>query len=122
MSKYYSIDIKLHAECNEYNIAKILERGSQNGFKYYDGIGEIRDKKTGLLGARTVAKKIMEAYETEPELGPCVYTILPNDHDDNVYLWFYKADDGFLELHMASFGAPKKRICLLILITISECA
>lgn len=113
MSILYSIEIKLDAKCNEDDIATILERGAQKGFRYYDRIGEIRDREAALLDVRTTAKKIVEAYETKPELGPCVYTVFSNnDPDENFRLWFYKKD-GFLKLYMGSFGCPRRKEYLI---------
>lgn len=109
MSKYYSIEIKLQAECNEDNIRVILEAGTQRGFWYYDEIGETKPGKPPLLNARITAQKIIEAHTIKPEYGPGVHTLMTNNPDENVGLWFYKADDGFLEFHMGAFGSPKKK-------------
>jgi len=108
MSMDYSIAIKLHTECNEENVEAILENGTRKGFRYYDQIGEVRDTPD-ILDARQVAKKIIEAHDTKPEFGPCVYTMLDTTTYDNAYLWFYEVDDGFLEFQMGSFGSPKKK-------------
>jgi hypothetical protein len=108
MSNIYSIDIKLATECNKDNIATILEKGAQKGFKYYDEIGEIKETP-GILDAKQVAQKIIKAYVIKPEYGPCASTTLDGGYDTNAGFWFYKLDDGCLEFHMGDFGCPKKK-------------
>ena len=105
---YYSISIKLHAECNKDNIAKILERGAQKGFRYYDEIGEIKTGSQELLDTKTIAQKIIDAHVTKPEYGPWVKTIL--EGDSSAFLGFRKTDDGFLEIDMGGIGCAKKKI------------
>ena len=108
MSMYYSIEMKLHAECNEKNVETILEKGAQKGFRYYDEIGEVRDSP-GILDSKTTAQKIIKAQVNKPELGPCVHTILDVATYENAFLWFQQSDDGYLAFHMGAFGCPKKK-------------
>jgi len=112
MSKIYSINIKLMAESDKDNIAKVLARGAQKGFKYFDNIGEETYDNMLIIDAQKAAQKLVESYQTKPELGPCVFTHMPDPDDpagfDDVRLWFDKANDGWLEFDMG-FGAPKKK-------------
>jgi len=105
----YSIKIKLHVECKEENIKKILVRGEQQGFKYYDHVMGVQYSEASILDARGATQKIIKAYKDKPEDGPCVYTILNSTTETCAFLWFYKSDDGLLEFQMGAIGCPKKK-------------
>lgn len=107
MSTDYSIKFKLHASYNEANIEKVLRRGTEKSFTYYDHVLGERYEESPVLNAKQAAKKIVDAYNDKLEGGPCVYTSF--DKGSIAFIWFYKSDDGWLELYIGGFGNIKKK-------------
>ncbi len=107
MSKDYSIKITLETAFNEFNIQKILKKGSNKGFKYYDHVWGERYENSPLLDAAGATQKIIKARINNLEEGPCVYSVL--EKDSNAHFYFYESEDGYLEFHIGAFGCPKKK-------------
>jgi hypothetical protein len=107
MSRNYSIQFKLNAFYNETNIQKILQRGLENGFKYYDHIWGEKYEDAPILDAKRATEKVMKSLYDEMDGGPCVYTTFQKE--SVAFLWFYKSEEGGLEFHVGGFGGIRKK-------------
>ncbi len=107
MSKDYSIKVTLDVAFNENNIQKILLRGLDKNFEYYDHILGERYKNSPLLDVRGATQKIIKARINNLEEGPCVYAVF--EKNSSVHLCFYESEDGYLEFDAASFGGIRKK-------------
>lgn len=87
MSMDYFIDITLDAQFDELSISKVLIRGRENGFTYYDHIICKRYDDSPILTPTQAATKIVAALRNKIEDGPTVYT---NIGDTTVFISFYK--------------------------------
>lgn len=107
MSIVYSIEVKLDVSYSKDIVCKILAKGKNKGFIYYDKIiNQDIDNPLPIL-PEEAAVKLIQAQELLLDLGPRVLTILGGD--DNASLWFYKNDDGTINIDMGAFGCPRKK-------------
>lgn len=107
MSISHYIDLKLRAPYNKGNIKQILQRGTKNGFCYFDhSLGE-RYTNAPVLDDEGAANKVLKAFKEKAEDGPCVFTKI--EQENFGYLCFRETEDGYLEFSFGGFSSPQKK-------------
>jgi len=106
MSIQYYVNLKLNALYKHENIKKILQRGIDQGFCYYDHILGERYGESPILDVDQAVNKVIKAYEDNLEGGPCVYTKI--NETTYGYLYFFEIEE-LLEFSLGDFGLTHKK-------------
>lgn len=108
MSKTYGLELILRAGNNYENIYKILLKGTQKGFIYYDHGGKELAQNSPLLTPQEALRKLkrVKEFSEDDDQSLCVGF----DQDCLANVWFKEDDEGLLKVYFSAFGNQKYKI------------
>lgn len=106
MSKSYFVITTLGIEYCETNIKKIIRKGSEIGFIYYDFIMGEQYQDSPLLSYEKAFERVIN-MKKKPDEDDSLFFKISMKHF--AHLWFYKTEEGYLEYYLGSFSYIKEK-------------
>lgn len=107
MSRDYYIDIILGINFTEKNIFKVIKKGAELGFVYYDNIPYETYEDSPIVDYYHAYNNIKNwLFINQPKDYPFLYIKLKDHH--SAHFWFYEFEN-YLQISFSGFGYLKKK-------------